>query len=236
MERPLLVMLSPSSPSRRSFPPAGGEGLTHQGFTLIELLIVIAVILILIAIALPNMIEARMRSQVVHAYAEMVTLTQAEDAHFLDHRTFTQDIIDPGDDIGNSLTTPIRYLKEVPLDPFGKYTNQGTKTIQMYRIGSGNVAINRPKFPLDGCRPRVDKGCTSQSERFPAICDSLMVLSKGPDDRDSGGSIQLYPHPLGGAIGTVYRVYSPTNGTYSEGDMYRLTGGIPFAYRFLIGQ
>ncbi|MBW7937580.1 MAG: prepilin-type N-terminal cleavage/methylation domain-containing protein, partial [Candidatus Omnitrophica bacterium] len=35
------------------------------GFTLIELLIVIAIILILISIALPNFLEAQMRAKVV---------------------------------------------------------------------------------------------------------------------------------------------------------------------------
>ncbi len=36
----------------------------RTGFTLIELLIVIAIILILIAIALPNFMEAQMRAKV----------------------------------------------------------------------------------------------------------------------------------------------------------------------------
>ncbi|MBE7490114.1 prepilin-type N-terminal cleavage/methylation domain-containing protein [bacterium] len=36
----------------------------HSGFTLIELLIVIAIILILISIALPNFLEAQLRAKV----------------------------------------------------------------------------------------------------------------------------------------------------------------------------
>src|SRR3990172_4381086 len=141
-EKQISVPLS----SNRVFDRCCRKGGRSSGaFTLIELLIVIAIILILVSIALPNMLEARMRSQVVHAYGEMKALTEAEDIHFLDHKSFTHDIIDPGDDYRNSLTTPIRYLKEVPLDPFGKYTNQGpTKTLAMYRIGTGNAAVGRP--------------------------------------------------------------------------------------------
>src|SRR3990172_1409221 len=48
-----------------------------KGFTLIELLIVIAIILILIAIALPNFLEAQIRARVTKAYGEMRSLSTA---------------------------------------------------------------------------------------------------------------------------------------------------------------
>ena len=48
-----------------------------KGFTLIELLIVIAIILILIAIALPNFLEAQIRAKVVNSTAEMKSLESA---------------------------------------------------------------------------------------------------------------------------------------------------------------
>lgn len=44
------------------------------GFTLIELLIVIAIILILVAIALPNFLEAQIRAKTAKAYGEMRSL------------------------------------------------------------------------------------------------------------------------------------------------------------------
>ncbi len=46
----------------------------QKGFTLIELLIVIAIILILIAIALPNFLEAQIRAKVTREYTDMRTL------------------------------------------------------------------------------------------------------------------------------------------------------------------
>lgn len=48
-----------------------------KGFTLIELLIVIAIILILIAIALPNFLEAQIRARVTKAMGEMRSLSTA---------------------------------------------------------------------------------------------------------------------------------------------------------------
>lgn len=48
-----------------------------KGFTLIELLIVIAIILILIAIALPNFLEAQIRARVTKANGELRSLATA---------------------------------------------------------------------------------------------------------------------------------------------------------------
>ncbi|MCA9426022.1 MAG: prepilin-type N-terminal cleavage/methylation domain-containing protein [Candidatus Omnitrophica bacterium] len=48
-----------------------------SGFTLIELLIVIAIILILIAIALPNFLEAQLRAKTTKSQSEMRTLATA---------------------------------------------------------------------------------------------------------------------------------------------------------------
>lgn len=57
-----------------------GQGL--KGFTLIELLIVIAIILILIAIALPNFLEAQIRAKVVRAKGEIRTIAIAMDSYY----------------------------------------------------------------------------------------------------------------------------------------------------------
>jgi len=49
----------------------------RKGFTLIELLIVIAIILILIAIALPNFMNARIRAKVLQTKADMKAVSEA---------------------------------------------------------------------------------------------------------------------------------------------------------------
>lgn len=50
----------------------------ERGFSLIELLIVIAIILIILSIALPQMSKSRMHAQEMSAVAEMRTLNQAQ--------------------------------------------------------------------------------------------------------------------------------------------------------------
>jgi len=51
---------------------------TQRGFSLIELLIVIAIILIILSIALPQMSKSRMNAQEMAAVAEMSTINKAE--------------------------------------------------------------------------------------------------------------------------------------------------------------
>jgi prepilin-type N-terminal cleavage/methylation domain-containing protein len=62
-----------------------------DGFTLIELLIVIAIVLILIAIALPNFLEAQIRARVVNAQAEMRGIEPAVASYLQDWKRYPAD-------------------------------------------------------------------------------------------------------------------------------------------------
>jgi len=67
---------------------------SETGFTLIELLIVVAIILILIAIALPNFIEARLRAQVANAKGGLRAMETAMHEHELDWGCLPSDFND----------------------------------------------------------------------------------------------------------------------------------------------
>ena len=56
-----------------------------KGFTLIELLIVVAIIAILAAIAVPNFLEAQVRSKISRAKADMRTLATAVESYVVDN-------------------------------------------------------------------------------------------------------------------------------------------------------
>jgi type II secretion system protein G len=58
------------------------------GFTLIELLIVVAIIAILAAIAVPNFLEAQTRSKVARVKADMRTVTTAIETYHIDHNAY----------------------------------------------------------------------------------------------------------------------------------------------------
>ena len=111
----------------------------EHGFTLIELLIVVAIIAILAAIAVPNFLEARNRSKVSRAKADMRSLATAVEAYCVDTNNYPPlwppsstnrrkycDYIFylPGARSSSRyptmpwLSTPIAYISSYPLQPF----------------------------------------------------------------------------------------------------------------------
>lgn len=67
-----------------------------KGFTLIELLIVIAIILILISIALPNFLEAQIRAKVAQTRGNMRSIQMAMQSHIIDWGDVVPDYNDIG--------------------------------------------------------------------------------------------------------------------------------------------
>src|SRR5262245_43804520 len=110
----------------------------NRAFTLIELLIVVAVIAVLAAIAVPNFLEAQTRSRVTKARADMRTYAMAMEAYRLDNNTFVPALLRKGrnlgvfshlwlfyelspygiEGVGFPLTTPTAYISTILPDPF----------------------------------------------------------------------------------------------------------------------
>ncbi|MDQ2843483.1 MAG: prepilin-type N-terminal cleavage/methylation domain-containing protein, partial [Acidobacteriota bacterium] len=60
----------------------------ERGFSLIELLIVIAIILIILSIALPQMSKSRMNAQEMAAVAEVGTINKAEVQYYSQYNQY----------------------------------------------------------------------------------------------------------------------------------------------------
>jgi len=95
-----------------------------NAFTLIELLIVVAIIGILAAIAVPNFLNAQVRAKIANAVSDMRAIDTALEMYRMDNNIYPMWRDSSGTNINPvnrrllPLTTPISYLSSVPQDPF----------------------------------------------------------------------------------------------------------------------
>lgn len=172
-------------------------------FTLIELLIVVAIIAILAAIAVPNFLEAQTRSKVSRVKNDHRTMATALEAYFVDNNRYPPDQdnnpFNPNENGFYYLTTPVSYITSFPADPFSDQRfddSNNSRVAPFYVMASGSN--------------------NSDLTSIRAQCYTL--ISIGPDRRDSSSGQDDFP------VATNYNVYDPTNGSVSDGDIYRFGG------------
>ncbi len=177
----------------------------NNAFTLIELLIVVAIIGILAAIAVPNFLNAQVRAKIANTEADERSLATALETYRLDNNIYP-----PTPDTAANmryarlakLTSPIPYMSTVPLDPF-----------------RSQIVYDR----LDSAYPfwdpeTADSGKLS-GNRFTYLPEEQNRLGRwvlhgaGPDQ-------DYEPDTGGGGSGTII-VFDTTNGLNSDGDIDR---------------
>ncbi|MCG3198946.1 MAG: hypothetical protein GHCLOJNM_03453 [bacterium] len=199
--------------------------MTRKGFTLIELLIVIAIILILIAIALPNFLEAQIRAKVTNAQAEMRSIEPAIASYLQDWKRYPPDGFElpsfpntyPEENprIWVQLTSPVKYLPAIPVDEFhvalrdtnGNLRSDKNQTYRYYAAHWRCLALGGSPTP------RSERCSTRNADTM--FKGKWVIYSPGPDTLHNYGEWAMHRD----YFIAKPQVYSPTNGTKSVGDL-----------------
>jgi type II secretion system protein G len=198
----------------------------NAGFTLIELLIVVAIIGILAAIAIPNFLQAQTRAKVARTKADMGSIATALEAYSVDYNKYPPDGINYPrleDEwrVPNELTTPLDYITSVSMpDPFRKddlpalpTTNVDLfKRFEYVNFKWSYLDPHIPDYPLGYYPERGNVYIYGSS--FFAGYGAWRLTGFGPD-KEYG--------PIDPIINwwTIVVIYDPTNGTMSRGDIVR---------------
>ena len=182
----------------------------RTAFTLIELLIVVAIIAILAAIAVPNFLEAQTRSKISRAKSDERSIATAIEAYVVDYNKLPRDGNDPG-------ITVITFTQETGIpgdavpgvggDVYGYFLRRPT----IWAAFTTPVAYitSIPTDAFSRVMPYGYETWWDDNNNMPYFC---LITCLGPDrDMDSG-------------YGGVNGIYDSTNGTKSNGDIVRLAG------------
>lgn len=210
----------------------------HGGFTLIELLIVVAIIAILAAIAVPNFLQAQTRAKLSRVRADLYSLATAIESYKVDGNAYPPPygVTINGRSHFDVLSTPVAYIQAASWlrDPFAKPAISIEKQRYSYQaVGAGNYLLENPASPPFSIDP------TNQLTLW------WWLVSRGPDQGfgfksptfDPEAPIRQYffeadTHPEA----WLNVVYDPTNGTQSLGNLYRAGGMVQgFAGKTMVG-
>jgi len=208
---------------------------THA-FTLIELLIVVAIIAILAAIAVPNFLEAQARSKNSRCKADMRSIATGVESYRVDFNKYPPDahfynqLTNPGgsrwpgggymtqDEVNAFLklqviTTPIAYLTTVPQNVYGNHS------FANYYVGKTGYRWY-VYWAAQWKEYMIDYNPAKYEDKGPI----WSISSTGPDQIDNFGSYIIFGEDVLNTIvfaGSVGCLYDPTNGTVSAGDVVR---------------
>ncbi len=210
-----------------------------RAFTLIELLIVVAIIAILAAIAVPNFLEAQTRAKIARNYADIRTCVTGIETYRIDYNVCAYDgyfhirgangypvpTEYNHNRISKNLTTPVAYLNTCRIpDPFNKAMptvgGQPAPYWQWNDIKYWNTeSIYGTKF--DPVEDPARAGRNANFINFQTEFGDYLLFAVGPDGVDPGA-----PTPHRGWQGVsnsnpliLWQPYDPTNGTLSWGNI-----------------
>mgnify|MGYP001352857131 CR=1 FL=1 len=200
----------------------------RDGFTLIELLIVVAIIGILAAIAVPNFLNAQNRAKVARLISDMKAMSMAEEQYRMDNGQYTFD----GDcNVGSAehksyipLTTPVSYIASIPEEIFWN-PSSSFQNLNSIKTGLRPVYEYTSRVSFS---PSGTPNCKNDTARYNFLGSKnveYLMMSLGPDadQNDFDWSVTAFDNLLKGTGGGIY---APSNGLISSGNIYVLNSRI----------
>lgn len=208
-----------------------------RAFTLVELLIVVAIIAILAAIAVPNFLEAHTRAKVSRVRNDLRTAATALETYAVDHSGYPPMLGDSTDGTGQlhnerngygsvrlnpwrglpqQVTTPVAYLSAIPDDIF-KRNADASQSDDNATPDVGKPFNSGNPFDLSFVYHNIVQFARADPNgRFAALGPGALgywrVYSLGPDQHfNAVETLDL----------TTGAFYDPTNGTISPGELLR---------------
>ncbi len=170
--------------------------MNQKAFTLIELLIVVAIIGILAAIAVPNFLNAQIKARIARVEADHKAITTAMEAYMIDHNSYPIESHSANANWGfRLLTTPVAYVNSILKDPF----------LDKYELTRENDFDLVYEFDTVA--------------RSGKNLNMYVVESLGPDGFDDFNSTTYPSH------NADFEFFDASNGITSKGDILR-AGGI----------
>ena len=220
-----------------------------SGFTLIELLIVVLIIAILAAIAVPNFLEFQTRAKVSRIHSDMRTLATEIEAYYVDNNAYPISRLSGANRFGAavhnfvSISTPIAYISTVEVS--GIFTENDTKAWerrhQFINIEGGfrEIQANGAFDGVTETQANLPFGLRMNGADGHVQHIAWMLENAGPDQEIPDPQIEGYGAKVRGLYILTkdwgYKAFSergsavtydPTNGTVSIGNIYRTSAGI----------
>ena len=230
---------------------------SRAGFTLVEIMIVVAIIAILAAIAVPNFLEAQTRAKVARVVSDMRTYSTAIGTYQIDNSTYplayssqAVEKQNKPDGITQNINAAIAQSNGLTAPDLTRAQNMPTFA---YRFGTAAlppISLTTPVSYLNTYVADTFSPTKNMTFGYVSGTSGYLIWSSGPDQLNDlwfttdpsashrqaevivmGGQSLPSPYltagPGGsmakptGATGTRAFTYDSSNGTTSDGDVYR---------------